>query len=138
MRGIVPFDIAGPGVVLHFPVSALLALEEKYGQGVYWEKIELGIVNASTKVMVDCAAEGLRRMEGNRSVKLGLEPDDWQFHINEARMPMLDALCQGLFETDYAEQLRIASARQSMVEAAIAAEQEDKDDPLPESPESDE
>lgn len=120
MRGIVDFPLAGDGLVIHFPASALLELEKEYGSGDAWAVIETRLANASAQVTAKCLSIGLRRMNGNRTVPANIDPDDWNFSIQEAVVPILDALCLSYFGTDYLKQIEIAQERQAQEDLAAA------------------
>ena len=118
IRGIVDFPLAGKGIVIHFPVSALLVLEKEYGAGDAWVTIETRIMNASAEVTAKCLSVGLRRLDGEKTRPVDLDMDDWDFTIQDAAVPILDALCLAYFGTDYAEQISLAQARNAAEDLA--------------------
>lgn len=122
MNGEAPFPQAGEGCFLCFPASAIANLEEIYGVGEYFGRIEAGVNEASGKVMIDCLSVGLfrRNAEGKRE-KVPFDADELDFPISDSAAPILDALSLASSGKTYAELYEEASKRQAEMEAQLAA-----------------
>lgn len=122
MNGEAPFPEIGEGCFLCFPASAIAKLEETYGIGEYFGKIEAGVNEASGKVMIDCLSVGLYRhnAEGKRE-KVPFDADELQFPISASAAPILDALSLASSGKTYAELYAEAAKRQAEMEAQLAS-----------------
>lgn len=117
-RGEIPFPHAGEGVFLMFSVSDLMTLEEEYGED-FFEKVEIAVRNTMPKKIIRCVQLAMkRRDESDRAVRVNMNPDDWQFHIADVGIKVLDALSLAVTKETYGDLLeKIAEAKHKQVEA---------------------
>ena len=127
MNGEAPFPQAGEGCFLCFPAGAIAKLEEIYGLGEYFGKIEAGLNDASGKVMIDCLTVGLfvRDAAGKR-VKAPFDENELVFPVSDSAGPILDALSLSTSGKTYGELIEAAIKRQAEMEAALNAQDSDE------------
>lgn len=97
----VPFFLAGDGAYLRFRTVDLIKLEDAYGDG-WQEAVFAGLNRTSHKVMVTCLQAGLKREDGRKPYP-GVDYDDLPFAIDDAAMPIIDAITLGISGKPYAE-----------------------------------
>jgi hypothetical protein len=97
----VPFFLAGDGAYLRFRTADLIKLEDAYGDE--WQSaVFTGLSGTSHKVMVACLKAGLKREDGRKPYP-GVDYDDLPFAIDDAAMPIIDAITLGISGKPYAE-----------------------------------
>lgn len=97
----VPFPLAGDDACLRFRTADLIKLEDAYGES-WQEAVFAGLQRTSHKVMVACLKAGLKQQDGRKPFA-GVDYDDLPFAIDDAAMPIIDAITLGISGKPYAE-----------------------------------
>lgn len=97
----VPFFLAGDGAHLRFRTVDLIKLEDAYGDD--WQSaVFAGLQRTSHKVMVEYLKVGLKQEDGRKPYS-GVDFSDLPFSIDDAAMPIIDAITLGISGKPYAE-----------------------------------
>lgn len=130
LRGEVSFPKAGKGAFIMFTLSDLVSLEEAYGED-FFGVIENGITKVSPKIITDLSVRGIRlRDASDKAVPVYKEVDDIAFALQDACVPIMDALSlawtqktykQLIDEVQAARKKQIAEAAKELKEAADEA-----------------
>lgn len=128
-NGEIPFPQSGDGNFFKFTVRDLLVLEEEYGEGNYFSEVERLIHNAGAKCFMLCVEVGLKHRKGDKVVPFEVDWDNPGVTIENAGIPILDAICATASGITYEEMLdRSEQQRLKIIQAQAEIEAKSEKD----------
>lgn len=128
-RGEVSFRPAAEGAFLRFSLNDLAELEDTFGLD-WFAAVEEAAINASPLNLPKILAIGLKRREGEETVRIWdeIDTDPPPFKMNEATLPVLEAIAQSYIGKSYGDLVKEAEeARKKQATDAIKQAKEAAD-----------
>ena len=101
LRGAIPFPDAGEGVFVRFSAGDIARLEDEYGIGEYFDKIEMNLNAQSAKVTMKCLEVGAKKEVDGKIVPFSIDFEEADWPLTSAIFPIMDALCYQAFGESY-------------------------------------